>query len=217
VYSWNDIDPAAPDGSDARQHQTRGSASINLLGGLRSTPPDPSDARSFTVRVNNVCTLVICTVMSDYSTRSLAFCSLYMLQKTIVISREEQMILKLCLRYMLKHILVSFINKFAWITPLWSTQHLQMCLFSSQQGLLNPLLCMYKLSKTRGGWLLAYHDIILLYMYAGWDSKYRHHLLVCCCRATSGGPTTSAVCCSSKQQNHYSRVMVASSTTLHFS
>ena len=43
VFSWNDADPTAPDGSDAMYHQTRGSASINLLGGLRSTPPDPSD------------------------------------------------------------------------------------------------------------------------------------------------------------------------------
>ena len=44
--------------------------------------------------------VISCTVMSDYSTHSLAFCSLYMRQKTIVISREEQMILKVCLRYM---------------------------------------------------------------------------------------------------------------------
>ena len=54
VFSWNDADPTAPDGSDAMYHQTRGAASINLLGGLRNPPPDPSNTSSFTFRVNNV-------------------------------------------------------------------------------------------------------------------------------------------------------------------
>ena len=46
-----------PDGSDARYHTTtgRGSASLNLLGGLPDPPPEPADTSSFTFRVNNVC------------------------------------------------------------------------------------------------------------------------------------------------------------------
>ena len=57
VFSWNDVDPTMPDGSDAMYHGTtgRGSASLNLLGGLPDPPPDPSDTRSFTFTVNNVC------------------------------------------------------------------------------------------------------------------------------------------------------------------
>ena len=54
VFSWNDADPTAEDGSDAMQHQIRGSASVNLLGGLINPPPEPSDTRSFTMTVNNV-------------------------------------------------------------------------------------------------------------------------------------------------------------------
>ena len=60
VYSWNDNDPTTQDGSDAMRHTTRGSASVNLLGGLTNLPPDPSDTRSFTFRVNNVCMSVVC-------------------------------------------------------------------------------------------------------------------------------------------------------------
>jgi len=61
VFSWNDADPTRPDGSDAMYHLVngRGSASVNLLGGLHNTPPDPSNTRSFTVRVNDVCTSVV--------------------------------------------------------------------------------------------------------------------------------------------------------------
>lgn len=55
VFSWNDNDPTAEDGSDATRHQTRGSASVNLLGGLVNPPPEPSDTQSFTLTVNNVC------------------------------------------------------------------------------------------------------------------------------------------------------------------
>ena len=45
------------DGSDAAYHGTtsRGSASLNLLGGLPDRPSEPSDTRSFAFTVNNVC------------------------------------------------------------------------------------------------------------------------------------------------------------------
>ena len=55
IFSWNDNDPTTPDGSDAMRHMVRGSISINLLGGLPDPPPEPSDTRSFTFTVNNVC------------------------------------------------------------------------------------------------------------------------------------------------------------------
>ena len=54
IFSWNDNDPSTPDGSDAMQHQARGSASLNLLGRLHNIPPEPSDTRSFKFTVNNV-------------------------------------------------------------------------------------------------------------------------------------------------------------------
>ena len=54
IFSWNDVDPTAPDGSDAIQHETRGSASLNLLGGLPNPPPEPSDSEEFFIGVNNV-------------------------------------------------------------------------------------------------------------------------------------------------------------------
>lgn len=59
VFSWNDNDPTAEDGSDATRHQIRGAASVNLLGGLVNPPPEPSDTQSFTLRANNVCTMII--------------------------------------------------------------------------------------------------------------------------------------------------------------
>ena len=67
VFSWNDNDPTMPDGSDAMQHTTndRGSASLNLLGGLRSIPPDPSDTRSFAFTVNNVCVFLFVVSLSS--------------------------------------------------------------------------------------------------------------------------------------------------------
>ena len=55
IFSWNDVDPTMPNGSDAMRHTTRSLASLNLLGGLPDPPPVPSDTRSFTFRVNNVC------------------------------------------------------------------------------------------------------------------------------------------------------------------
>ena len=58
IFSWNDVDPTMPDGSDAMRHTTRSSVSLNLLGGLPDPPPEPSDTRSFTFRVNNVCILL---------------------------------------------------------------------------------------------------------------------------------------------------------------
>jgi len=54
VFSWNDVDPTTPDGSDARQHQTRGAASVNLLGGLPNPPPAPTDSEDFFIGVNSV-------------------------------------------------------------------------------------------------------------------------------------------------------------------
>jgi len=59
VFSWNDADPTAPDGSDARQHQTRGSASVNLLGGLPDPPPEPSDSEDFFIGVNSVSYIIL--------------------------------------------------------------------------------------------------------------------------------------------------------------
>ena len=67
VFSWNDADPTAPDGSDAMYHQTRGSASINLLGGLRNPQPDSSNTSSFTFRVNNVRRNCASVVLTTYS------------------------------------------------------------------------------------------------------------------------------------------------------
>ena len=61
VYSWNDELPTVTQNSDRsetytfRQHQNQGSASINLLGGLPNPPQIPSDAKSFTVKDENVC------------------------------------------------------------------------------------------------------------------------------------------------------------------
>ena len=61
VYSWSDELPTVTQNSDRsetytlRQHQDQGSASINLLGGLPNPPQIPSDAKSFTVKDENVC------------------------------------------------------------------------------------------------------------------------------------------------------------------
>jgi len=55
VFSWNDADPTRPDGSDAMYHQmNRGSASVNLLGGLPNPPPAPADSEEFFIGVNSV-------------------------------------------------------------------------------------------------------------------------------------------------------------------
>ena len=57
IFSWNDVDPTMEDGSDARQHQTRGAASVNLLGGLINPPPEPSDSETFFIGVDSVSNL----------------------------------------------------------------------------------------------------------------------------------------------------------------
>ena len=52
-----------PDGSDAMYHRTaRGSASVNLLGGLPDPPPEPSDSETFFIGVDSVsiCTNNMC-------------------------------------------------------------------------------------------------------------------------------------------------------------
>ena len=52
IYSWNDEDPETP--ATVKQHQTRGTVSINLLGGLQDLPPDPDDLKNFTVAADKV-------------------------------------------------------------------------------------------------------------------------------------------------------------------
>ena len=68
VFSWNDNDPTTPDRNDAMRHMVRGSASLNLLGGLPDPPPEPADTRSFTFRVNNVCALWCVCVFALWNT-----------------------------------------------------------------------------------------------------------------------------------------------------
>ena len=45
-----------PDGSDAMQHMTSDSASLNLLGGLPDPPPESSDSETFLIGVDSVST-----------------------------------------------------------------------------------------------------------------------------------------------------------------
>ena len=45
-----------PNGSDAMRHTTRGTASVNLLGGLPDPPPEPSDSETFFIGVDSVST-----------------------------------------------------------------------------------------------------------------------------------------------------------------
>ena len=57
MYSWNDNDPANDDAvSGPAYHSSRGSASLNLLGGLQNMPPQPQAGTtgSFNVTVDNV-------------------------------------------------------------------------------------------------------------------------------------------------------------------
>lgn len=54
VYSWHSNDPADADSAMYHTQTQRGAVSLNLLGGQRELPPDPSDLQSFTVAVNNV-------------------------------------------------------------------------------------------------------------------------------------------------------------------
>ena len=76
IFSWNDVDPTMPDGSDAMYHTTtgRGSASVNLLGGIPDPPPEPSDSETFFIGVdsvstytNNICFLCNHQSWSNYS------------------------------------------------------------------------------------------------------------------------------------------------------
>ena len=57
VYSWNENDPANDDAVNGpAYHTNRGSASLNLLGGLLNMPPDPpaGTTGSFNITVDNV-------------------------------------------------------------------------------------------------------------------------------------------------------------------
>ena len=56
VYSWGSADPASATLTSDQYHGpvNRGSVSLNLLGGLRNKPPQPSDAQNFTIAVNKV-------------------------------------------------------------------------------------------------------------------------------------------------------------------
>ena len=86
IFSWNDNDPATQDGSDAMQHVIRGSASLNLLGGLPDPPTEPNDTRSFQFTVNNVCFMfetlscdyTLAINVSLYSTKYNTFICLYL-------------------------------------------------------------------------------------------------------------------------------------------
>lgn len=57
MYSWNDNDPLNDSPSGPMYHAgNRGSASLNLLGGLVSVPPDPpaGTSGSFNITVQSV-------------------------------------------------------------------------------------------------------------------------------------------------------------------
>ena len=57
MFSWNDNDPTNDDAvSGPAYHTSRGSASLNLLGGLQNMPPEPQAGTigSFNVTVDNV-------------------------------------------------------------------------------------------------------------------------------------------------------------------
>ena len=54
VFSWNDDDPADADSAMYHGNIQRGSASLNLLGGLVDPPEEPADSASFFARSNNV-------------------------------------------------------------------------------------------------------------------------------------------------------------------
>ena len=59
VFSWNDNDPANDDPDSGPMYHgsnNRGSASLNLLGGLINMPPEPQAGTtgSFNITVNNV-------------------------------------------------------------------------------------------------------------------------------------------------------------------
>eukprot|EP00731_Ephydatia_muelleri_P011383 Em0006g277a len=54
VFSWGAADPADTSLSGQYHGSNRGSVSLNLLGGLVNPPPQPSDAKNFTIAVNQV-------------------------------------------------------------------------------------------------------------------------------------------------------------------
>ena len=54
VWSFRASDPADSTGSTAEAHDHKGSLSLNLLGGLRDSPPTPDDMQSFDLAVSNV-------------------------------------------------------------------------------------------------------------------------------------------------------------------
>ena len=59
MYSWNNNKPTVSGRGDSEtyaieMHQMKGSASVNLLGGLPSGPHIPENTPKFTVQVNNV-------------------------------------------------------------------------------------------------------------------------------------------------------------------
>ncbi len=59
VYSWNDNTPTVTGSRDAEtygieRHQKKGSASVNLRGGLPSAPVIPDNAETFKVNVETV-------------------------------------------------------------------------------------------------------------------------------------------------------------------
>lgn len=53
IWSWNSFNPSDVLG-EIRQHQSRGTTSLNLLGGLNNERPNPPDTKSFTIRNTNV-------------------------------------------------------------------------------------------------------------------------------------------------------------------
>eukprot|EP00731_Ephydatia_muelleri_P031256 Em0022g770a len=54
VFSWGAADPADTSLSGQYHGSNRGSVSLNLLGGLVNPPLQPSDAKNFTIAVNQV-------------------------------------------------------------------------------------------------------------------------------------------------------------------
>ncbi len=58
MYSWNDQKPTVTVGTvvtyNIAKHSNKGSAAVNLLGGLPVPPTIPADAKQFTVGVSDV-------------------------------------------------------------------------------------------------------------------------------------------------------------------
>ena len=65
MWSFRADDPLDSTGSTPEVHDYKGSLSLNLLGGLRDSPPAPDDMQSFDLAVSNVRQLIFaikCTV-----------------------------------------------------------------------------------------------------------------------------------------------------------